>query len=64
MANPIENMEPDDKEMTGCCENPAVPKEEKDFAAEADAEMERIKREADKANRDIEEVVEKGTERD
>jgi hypothetical protein len=64
MANPIENMEPDDKEMTGCCGNPAVPKEEKDFAAEADAEMERIKREADKANRDIEEVVEKGTDRD
>jgi hypothetical protein len=64
MANPIEKMEPDDKEMTGCCENPTEPKEEKDYRREADAEMERIKREADKANRDIEEVVEKGTDKD
>jgi hypothetical protein len=61
MANDIEKMGPEDDEVTGCCSNPTEPKE-KDYRAEADAEMERIKREADKANHDIEQVVEKGSD--
>jgi hypothetical protein len=52
----------EDKEVSGCCGNAMEPKEEKDFRKEADEELERIKREADRANRDIEEVVEKGNE--
>lgn len=63
MTDKLENLAamPED-DMPGCCENPAQAKTEKDFRKEADAELERIKREADKANREIEEVLDKGNE--